>query len=238
MSIYDSVRRNDALRDRLAAEYVLGTLKGGARRRFEGWLHQDAALRRSVAEWQDRLTPLAEFAPPTAPGPQVWRAIEQRLNLRRPVPAWQFWRSESVNFWRGLGAASSALALVLAAVLVTRTLDAPRIDYVATLSDEQAHTVLLLTADSRHQALNVKLVANAPVASDKTLQLWAVPKAGHPRSLGLLADRGEARLALAAGAVDADVALLAVSLEPKGGSPDPNGPTGPILYKGSWLRVL
>jgi anti-sigma-K factor RskA len=33
------------------------------------------------------------------------------------------------------------------------------------------------------------------------------------------------------------VALLAISLEPKGGSPDPNGPTGPVLYKGGWARL-
>jgi anti-sigma-K factor RskA len=32
--------------------------------------------------------------------------------------------------------------------------------------------------------------------------------------------------------------MLAVSLEPKGGSPDPNGPTGPILYKGNWVRMM
>ena len=44
--------------------------------------------------------------------------------------------------------------------------------------------------------------------------------------------------------IDADgfdselVAVLAVSLEPKGGSPNPNAPTGPVLYKGAWVRVL
>ena len=39
-------------------------------------------------------------------------------------------------------------------------------------------------------------------------------------------------------AIGDDVALLAVTLEPKGGSPNPNGPTGPILYKGRWVRVM
>ncbi|MFA9218252.1 MAG: anti-sigma factor domain-containing protein, partial [Sphingomonadaceae bacterium] len=227
-----------ALRERLAAEYVLGTLKGGARRRFDGWLHQDAALRRSVAEWQNRLLPLAEFAPQQAPRPQVWQAIERRLQLQRPVPVWQFWRSESLSFWRGLGAASSAVAMLLAVVLATRAPDAPQIDYVATLADAQSQTAVLLTADRRHQTLRVKLLAAAPVASDKTLQLWVVPKQGHPRSLGVLAPQSEVQLALTASALDSDVALLAVSLEPAGGSPDPNGPTGPILYKGNWVRTM
>jgi anti-sigma-K factor RskA len=234
-----NIRDNPPLRDKLAAEYVLGTLKGGARHRYEGWLHNDADLRRITAEWQDRLMSLAEFAGDKQPRDHVWRGIERRLNLRRPAPAWQLWRNESLAFWRGLGLASSAMAALLVIVLGVRTLNAPTVDYVATLSDDKANTALLLTADSRHHALTVRLVAAgvAPVASDKSLQLWAVPKQGAPRSLGVLADRGQAELTLAAGAIGGDVALLAVSLEPKGGSPDPKGPTGPILYKGNWVRI-
>jgi anti-sigma-K factor RskA len=232
-----NIRDNEALRDKLAAEYVLGTLKGGARRRFEGWMHDDAALRRTTMEWQDRLAPLAEFSTAKTPRARVWRELERRLNLARPASLWRFWRNESLAFWRSLGVASTAIATLLLA-LTTYQMNAPAIDYVAALTDEQAHTALVLTADSRHRALNVRLVGNAPVASDKTLQLWAVPKRGNPRSLGVLAARGEIKLALAASAIGADVALLAVSLEPKGGSPDPNGPTGPILYKGQWLRVM
>ena len=44
-------------------------------------------------------------------------------------------------------------------------------------------------------------------------------------------------LPLPANAIGDDVAVLAVSLEPKGGSPDPNGPTGPVVYKGAWVRL-
>ena len=64
-----------------------------------------------------------------------------------------------------------------------------------------------------------------------------MPKSGNPRSLGLLADKGSVKLALSSRAIGNDVALLAVTLEPRGGSPDPNGPTGPILYKGNWVRL-
>ena len=229
-----NIRDNAPLRDKLAAEYVLGTLKGGARRRFEGHLHNDAALRRLTAEWQDRLVPMAEFSDEQQPPKRVWQGIERRLNQRPARTSWL----ESLNFWRGLGFASTAAAALLVIVLGTRLLDQPQLDYVATLTDDKSQTALVLTGDTGRKALTVRLVGNAPVASDKTLQLWAVPKQGNPRSLGILADKGEVRLALTNAAIGDDVALLAVSLEPKGGSPDPNGPTGPILYKGAWVRVM
>ena len=42
---------NDALRNKLAAEYVLGTMSARARRRFEINLKENPALRRAVVQW-------------------------------------------------------------------------------------------------------------------------------------------------------------------------------------------
>lgn len=221
-------RDNDVLRDKLAAEYVLGTLRGGARRRFEGWLHDDAALRGLTDDWRARLTPLAEFAPAVTPRRRVWRAIEQRLHLRSGV----------APFWRPLGLAAVFATLVLAVTLVQWRHHQPSVDYVATLSDDKAQAVLLVTADRRHGVLDVRVADGVPLSADRVLQLWAVPKQGAPRSLGLLPRRGEARLALTSAALGADVALLAVSVEPLGGSPDPHKPSGPIVYKGGWVQAM
>ena len=230
-----NIRGNDVLRQKLASEYVLGTLKGGARRRFEGWLYNDADLRNITAEWRQRLEPMAEFATPVAPPRRVWQQIEQRLHLS-PQGGWSLWR-DSLSFWRSLGLASSAIAALLVIVMSTQLMNTPQISHVATLMDEKSQTAMLLTADSRHDTLEVRMVGNAPVPTDKELELWAVPKSGNPRSLGLLADKGSVKLALSSRAIGNDVALLAVTLEPRGGSPDPNGPTGPILYKGNWVRL-
>lgn len=232
-----NIRDNLPLREKLAAEYVLGTLKGHARRRFEGWMHNDAALRRTTAEWQDRLMPMAEFSGAVKPHARVWTGIERRLNLKTERSSWQLWGAEAVGFWRSLGLASSALAAVLVLVLATRTLDAPAIDHVATLTDAQSQTALLVTADTRRKTIAVRVMDNVAVASDKVLELWAIPKEGAPRSLGLVSKDRTVELALTDRAIGGDVVMLAISLEPTGGSTDPNGPTGPVLYKGAWVRM-
>lgn len=231
-----NIRNNIVLRQKLAAEYVLGTLRGGARRRFESWLHRDADLRNITAEWQQRLAPMAEFAGDVTPPKSLWTGIERRLGLKRKASAWQFWLNENLAFWRSLGMVSTGLAALLLVVVLTRTAEVPAISYVATLTDDKTQTAMLVTADSRHKALEVRLLSAVPVAANKSLHLWAVPKSGNPRSLGVLAsNRGS--FPLTDKAISADVALLAVTLEPKGGSPDPNGPTGPILFKGAWMRL-
>ncbi|HSS69271.1 MAG TPA: hypothetical protein VLQ46_01310, partial [Casimicrobiaceae bacterium] len=50
--------------DALAAQYVLGTLRGRARERFERLAHSDSGLGDAVRQWEERLVPLAEELPP------------------------------------------------------------------------------------------------------------------------------------------------------------------------------
>ena len=234
-----NIERNAELVDRLAAEYVLGTLRGGARRRFDALQARHAVLRRAVGEWQDRLHPLAEFAPAAAPRPQVWDNISRQVGLGQPAAtSWLQRLRDSLGFWRGLSLASTTLAAVLVAVLLTRqfSVEAPP-SFVAMLADDKSQPVAVVTGNARTHSLTVKLVAPQNVAADRSLELWAVPKEGNPRSLGLLAADGSITLALPANATPDTVPLLAVTLEPKGGSPKADGPTGPIVFKGAWVRI-
>ncbi len=235
---------NERLLDKLAAEYALGTLKAGARRRFESLLQTEPQVRRVTAQWQDRLHPMAQFAPAVAPPPQLWQAIAGRLNLGAKSPTARkpsFWRSlrDDLGFWRGLGMASTALATILVAVLATRPPDAgtPTTSYVAMLADERAQPVAVVTGDEKNHRLTVRVVLPQTIAADRSLELWAVPKSGPPRSLGLVDAAGSVSLQLPADTTPQTVALLAISLEPKGGSPDRNAPSGPIVYKGAWLQL-
>jgi len=239
-----NIQTNPALVDKLAAEYVLGTLKGGARRRFESLLRRHDALRLAVAEWQNRLHPIAEFVPAAQPSAAVWPAIEAKLGLSsKPQRKRSFWFElrEDISFWRGLGMVSTTAAIILTSLLLTKQLQplpapAPT-SYIAMLSNDQAQPIAVVTGDAPGGRLTVKLVAPQTIAADKSLELWAVPKEGPPRSLGLLAADGSVSLALPANATPQSIPLLAVTLEPKGGSPNPNGPTGPIVFKGAWVQI-
>lgn len=244
MTIRQNVRQNATLREMLAAEYTLGTLKGGARRRLESWLADDAALRFAISEWQDRLNPMSEFATPEQPSPEVWRAISKQIGLKKAEQQSRksFWLGlrEDLSFWRGLGMTSTALATVLIAILLTRQPEvavpqAPM--FVATLTNEQAQPIALVTGDAHNHKMVIKVVTRQPVAEDKSLELWAVPKDGAPRSLGLIAADGTVTLPMPADAAPDSIPVLAVTLEPKGGSPNPNGPTGPVVFKGAWLHI-
>lgn len=236
------------LTERLCAEYALGTLRGRARARFTRRLREDAALARAAAGWEQRLAPLLEAVAPVAPPPRLWRRIEERLAERR-APAPGLWRY--LAFWRGLGlAASGATAVLLATVVLLWPQRAPEpavaqlpasevpAVYLAVLTDPATRRPALVVSAGRSAAqLAVKTLDPAIHVAGRSLELWALPAQGAPRSLGLVAPGEKAVLALAAAADRAleDVPALAVSLEPPGGSPT-GAPTGPVLASGPCVK--
>jgi len=71
--------RNPELIERLAAEYVLGTLRGPARLRLARLMREDATVAHAVRGWEARLTPMASALREVRPHRRVWSAIEARL---------------------------------------------------------------------------------------------------------------------------------------------------------------
>src|SRR5262245_48709934 len=110
------------LAELLAAEYVAGTLRGPARRRFEALLPAHPVLRQAVREWQTRLLPLTVSLDPQKPPAAVWQGIEARLPggaaapARVPAPAPVAWW-QRLAVWRGLAAFATVAALSLAVLL-------------------------------------------------------------------------------------------------------------------------
>jgi len=235
-----NIQHNDKLRDQLSAAYALGTLRGPARRRFESYMKDSALIQREVGEWQDRLLPMAEFSGAVNPPGRVWSAIERRI--KGTESRWAFWINlhNDLAFWRGLGLVSTTAAAILVAFLATRapeTTPQAATSYVAMLADDKSQPVIVITGDASRHQLVARLVAHPSVEAGKSLELWAVPQKGNPRSLGLVSADGSVTLPLPDFATPQTAPVLAVTLEPKGGSPNPNGPTGPVLFKGAWVQI-
>jgi anti-sigma-K factor RskA len=222
--------------DALAAQYVLGTLRGRARERFERLARSDAALGDAVRQWEERLVPLAEALPPVRPPQRVWQAILRRIRGSGARARSALW--SSLGLWRGLALAGLAAAFVLAVALFTPAPERPEGTLVVVLAAQDAKPALVASADRTGRVLTVKAIAPVELAADRALELWALPDRGNPRSLGLVAATGVVRLALPAPADQAlqSVPALAVSLEPRGGSPT-GQPTGPVLYTGPVQRL-
>jgi anti-sigma-K factor RskA len=216
-----------ALADALAAEYVLGTLRGAARRRFADIARVDPTVAAAVRRWEAGLTPIADSIPAVEPPARVWRAIEERIGVaKRPAPG-------GLAFWRGLGLVAGGLASVLLAVflyLSTGPRDEPMFVAVLTAPDSTARMVVSMHSPD---LLRVRMVKPWKGTEGKDLELWVLPKEGAPRSLGLVPNTMTdtmMRVAPSDPRVQGANAL-AISLEPAGGSPT-RQPTGPMLCSG------
>jgi anti-sigma-K factor RskA len=235
----------------LAASYALGTLRGGARRRFETVAREQAPVRAAALIWQGRFASLTELEAAELPDAAVWTRIRNRIDAdkeaqalarqRQPspqaAPAPRGWL-RSLALWRGAtaaGALATVLAVGIGLNLREELRNAPAVRYVAVLQDDRSAASVLVTFDPKQQQLTLQRLGDYAEGADQSLQLWALPPGGVPRSLGVL-DRAPAlRLPAAESDVRA-VPALAISLEPRGGVPSERGPTGPVLFKGALIE--
>ena len=116
--------------DQLAAAHALGTLRGGARRRFESLSRENPGIRSRALLWQETFAAFTEIQPAMLPNPQVWQRIENLLPpLRKPQPEGQTAVKgaadmlqdlrRALGLWRGL-AIGGGLAAVVAVVVGVR----------------------------------------------------------------------------------------------------------------------
>ena len=186
--------------------------------------------------------PLTLAIEPQTPSPMVWKRIEERigpaansLQTKAPTGSWR-----QLAFWRGLAGLASTAAVVLAVVLaLPRPAQPPIVVVLGPVAPPAgggiaaASFVASISPDGR--SMVTRPITNVRLESNRSLELWAVPKARPgqaaeaPRSLGVISADGAT--VVQRGKVLDDVEALAVSLEPSGGSPTGKA-TGPILNLG------
>lgn len=224
------------------AEYVLGVLDADTRAEVarEVMVSDEAAT--AVALWQRRLLPLADTIADVTPPPYVWARIHDALQLDAPAraatPARKgLWNNLPVWHWLGMGATAAAVALLVVVNLPPRA-PAPvetQAGYMAaTIQQDNGSTGWTATMDPQRRRMVV--VPATPVAFEpgKAPELWLIPAGGKPISVGMIALDKPTTIALDPALVArlGTTALLAVSVEPTGGSPT-GQPTGAVIAKGA-----
>jgi anti-sigma-K factor RskA len=213
----------------LAAEYALGTLRGPARMYLERRLLHDRALASEVARWQETFCRLDASLAPVVPPERVWKKIQLRLPAEKnvvPIPP-RSTASLSRFRWHYAGwAIAAGLALLL---VVPRWLPSPiPLTPVAVLSGSQGQQ-WVVNLDKGNNRLNITPMNAQSLADNRSLQLWSIAPGGKPRSLGLVLPADVTQLTLSEALPTG--ATLAISIEPRGGSPT-GQPTGAVLFSG------
>lgn len=213
----------------LAAEYALGVLAGADRAGAERRIARDRGFALLVADWEQRLEPWAAEIEEIAPPPQVWERIAAALPAA-PSPAPSGWW-QSLAFWRGLSLATGALAAACIAALIYLG-NAPQQAPLMASIDGGGHRHFIATIDTASGSIAVVPAAFAADAT-RVPELWLIPADGKPRPLGLLRADGAVTIVIppALRPHATNSAVLAVSLEPPGGSPT-GAPTGPVIATG------
>lgn len=210
----ENVQRDDAL----AAEYALGTLSELARLHFERRLRNEPELAANVARWQTLLAGLDNQLAPVTPPEKVWKKITLSLPEQRAIRA--------KRHYAGWLAAASFAAIALLASLFMQP---PTLTPLTVLNDAQHQQQWVVSADSKLEQLSLTPLHPVAIADNTSLQLWLIPPGKAPISLGLLDNQKATDVAL--NSTISRSGVIAISLEPRGGSPT-GQPTGPVLYSG------
>jgi anti-sigma-K factor RskA len=248
-----NTRASDTLRDPpdgalTAAEYVLGVLDAAAIRSAEIRLGREPAFALDVAAWQARLLPLiSEIAPVPVPF-SLWPRVLAATgidNAGAPVTARQSAIEKPSLFdrlavWRwltagGFAATAASLAALFIATHPAQTPAPPPViaqEMTATMAQDDGKALFVATIDASNGKL-VVLPLGVTIPAGRVAELWLIPPGDAPHSLGLV-DPQHAQPVMVPANLRAALgpkALVAVTIEPPGGSPS-GKPTGPIIAKG------
>jgi anti-sigma-K factor RskA len=218
----------DDASDILAAEYVLGSLPLDQRELAATRIRRDAHFAMAVARWEERLSAL-NLGYDDAPAPNLMPQIEARL-FGTPATATAKAKTTPRAFgksWFGGAAVAAALGLAVIVFLPPAPLPFSPITTLAAEGSDLRYQVGL-----RGQDLHIARVAGPAAETGRVHELWLIVGNAAPVSLGLITGT---ELTLAAAGL-APGMVLAVSLEPTGGSPT-GAPTGPVLVTGTIEKI-
>lgn len=231
-----------------AAEHALGVLGAGDRALAETRMAREPAFAADVESWRNRFAPMLDSVQ-SVPAPQgVWPRIEAMLPANdngAVMNKLRFWRNSAMG---GFALAAASLAGVAVQVsqpplVVEKTItvqpQGELLNASLTATSGRAQPLFVAAYDPDRKALIVTSLLPESADREKVNELWLIAGQDKPKSLGLI-EPGKSRiiaLPLEVMAKMSEGAALAVSIEPRGGSTSPDGPTGPVIGVGKLSKL-
>ncbi|ASY55042.1 MULTISPECIES: anti-sigma factor [Sinorhizobium] len=224
----------DSRRDEvIAGEYVLGVLSAEDRRKVEARMATDRDFAAMVLRWRNNLatfdTAYETIAQARALPTAEHRAFEAQAGADDSIGLW-----DSLSFWRSLAFASlAAVAVLMVSLAGLFGGGSGGRPLLAELSGEGNAIGFVATFDVGSGRLRLTPVA-AGGDGERSLEFWLLRGSDPAISLGVLPQSGEGefRVPPAMRTKITEGSTLAVSLEPRGGSPT-GLPSGPFLARGT-----
>jgi anti-sigma-K factor RskA len=219
-------------------------LSSAERRAAEQRMASEPEFAALVEAWRERLAPMTEQLRPVTPPYSVWASVLKSLPANDNVAV-----QRGLRFWRGATAASLTLAAASLAMAVfvggrppvTIQPPAPGQLLDASLVSQSGAPVPLFVAayDPVRKALIVTSLVTANNDPAHVHELWVIPSDGKPRPLGILEPGKTKAIPMPEKYLPslAEGSALAVSVEPPGGSPKIDAPTGPITAVGKLAKI-
>ncbi|HYM47495.1 MAG TPA: anti-sigma factor [Burkholderiaceae bacterium] len=215
--------------DALIGEYMLGTLRGGARRRFERALREEPFVALRLRTLQQEFTPSYSERVVQTPPAHGWQRLARELNLSQYRAPW----FSRVSFLRGWALGVTAAFVFGLTLLALRATTEPTMTPIAQLAMKGAPPSVTAAVSADRRSLELRAARPIVAGPLQSYELWVIPEGGAPLSLAVLGQldgtlrvpeghRGQLRKG----------ALLAITVEPAGGSPT-GGPTGPVILSGA-----
>lgn len=222
-------------RNALVAEYVLGLLDSAEHERVGRLIDADRALRAERDFWTNRFSALdSQFEDVPVPGHLLAR-IEARAfgDVARPAPA-RLW--DNLMLWRSVAAGALAVAVLAVGFNVFQpapTSSALAVQLVAALEQEGSDVKFVALYDGATGMVRLTSLSGEAIP-DKDFELWAIQGDNKPMSMGVIPVNARSEVGMSP-EIAADWgagSILAITIEPKGGSPS-GSPTGPVVAKGA-----
>lgn len=235
-----------------AAELALGLLDGPELAAARSRTAADARFAGEVAGWTERLAPLLDEVADTAPPQGLWERIATALGGHEAVADNDNGAdARRLVFWQRWSAGATAVAAALGLFLLFEPRSAPapapapvptpaqpvaEAPMVAAMAGKDSPARLVATWEPNARSLTVAAAGDMPNDGRHSHELWFIVAGGKPQSLGVMPLNGRMHAQLAADIAAAlrQGTVMAISVEPTGGSPT-GQPTGPVIASGALL---